>query len=1063
MSQLCSGMSNGKGILMRRVWLACPGVVLVALLVLTLPPSQLRGQEAADPATPHYAAAVQLQNHGSYDLAEQAWTRFLSQFKTDPRAGKATHYLGVCFFQQKKYDQAVATFQNVIQRYPQLEILDATYLYLGVTQYTLAQEGKPELFDTAAETFRTLITQSPQSRYTPDALFYEGECFYLRGKKPQAIQAYGQFVANYTSHKYYADALYALGVAQEEQGQFQDAATTYDAFLQKFPKSPLAVEVGMRRGEAFFAAGQYDEAAKRFAAAAAAPGFAHADHAILRQADALSELKQYADAAALYASMPTKFPQSPHLSRALLAGGKNYYLAGNRAEARKLLEQVLPAGGPSAVEAAHWIAQSLLKEHQPALALAVIDKAIPQLGQAPYAAQLLMDRADSLYDLPERRKESSEAYAAVAAKYPSDRLAPQALYMAGFAALEQRAYDVALKHANAFLAAHAKHELAPDVLHIAAESQLLLGKVAEADQRYAELLEKYPAHEDSQLWTIRRALTLVLTKKPQEAIATLQPLLATIRTPALQAEAQYLIGTSQLELNRAAEAAKSLAASLAADPKWRQADETLLALAMAHHRLDELPKAKAAIDRLIAEFPNSQVLDKAYYRLGEYNYVTGDYPAAATSYQQVIDQWPQSSLFVPALHELGCAQLAQQDAAGAEKTLDRLLKEHPQHPLAARARYTRGMARYQQAKYAPAIEDLQAMLQATPQASEQADARYVLGLCQMGLKQYGAAQATFGQLLDQKPPYSGSDNALYQLAWAEKLSGDDAKAAATFAELAQKHPDSSRAAEALYHVGEAAYKNKDYDKAVEAYYAVIPKAGKSELSEKAGHKLGWTYYHQGDYERARQTFHFQQTTYPEGALAADAAFMQAECLFKQDKYQDALTAFENIKNLSSPEFQALALLHAGQSAGQLKQWDKSLQLLARCVTEFPTSPHVPEALYEQGWAQQNLDKPAEALALYQQVLVKAPNREVAARAQFMIGEIQFSQKNHAEAVSSFFKVVYGYSYPKWQAEAAYEAARCLEVLKKKDQAVKMYRELLEKFPNSDKAAQAKERLEQLGG
>lgn len=1045
---------------MRHVWLAWAGIVL---LVLTIRPMTASGQEAADAATPHYAAAVQLQNHGSYDLAEQAWKRFLQQFGSDSRAGRALHYLGICRFQQKKYEEALTTFQDVIQRYPQLDILDATYLYLGVTQYTLAQSGKPALFDTAAETFQTLLTRAPEGRYAADALFYRGECFYLHGKKQEAIQAYGQFVAKYPNHKFFGDALYGLGVVQEELGQFQEADSSYETFLKKFPKSAIAVEVEMRRGETLFATGRHEEAAKRFAAAAAAPGFVHADFAMLREADVLAHLKQYKDAAARYASLPGKFPQSEHLGRARLAGGRNYYLAGNQAEARKLLEQVLLGGGPNAVEAAHWIAKGLLKEHQPAEALTVLGKVLPQLGEAPYAAQVLMDQADALYDIPARRNESISVYAAVAAKAPQDRLAPQALYMAAFAALEQGSYAEALKHANAFLAVHGKHDLAPDVMHVAAESQLLLGKAVEAGKLYGELIEKYPAHENLPAWTIRRALTLVMAKKHQEAIAMLQPLLASLRVPALQAEAQYLLGTSQLALNQEAEAVKSLEAALAADSRWRQADETLLALAVAYHRLNELPKAKAALERLIAGFPGSLVLDKAYYRLGEYNYLAGDYPAAAAAYRQVIDKWPKSPLLVQSLHELGCAELAQQDAAGAEKTLDRLLKEYSQDPLVARARYTRGMARYQQGKYAPAIEDLQAMLEAAPPASEQADARYVLGLCQMGLKQYAAAEATFRRVLDQKPPYRDLDNALYQLAWAQKLSGDEAKAVTTFAELAQKHPGSSRAAEALYHVGEAAYKNKEYDKAAKAYDAALQKAGKSELGEKAGHKLGWTYFHQADYQRAQQTFQLQQTAYPAGPLAADAAFMQAESLFKQEKYQEALTAFEKLKDLSTPDFQALSLLHAGQAAGQLKEWDKSRQLLAQCVERFPDSSHMPEALYEEGWAQQNLDKLAEALARYQQVLVKAPNREVAARAQFMIGEIQFSQKHHTEAVNSFFKVVYGYSYPKWQAEAAYEAARCLEVLKKQDQAVKMYRELVEKFPTSDKVPQAKQRLEELAG
>ena len=79
----------------------------------------------------------------------------------------------------------------------------------------------------------------------------------------------------------------------------------------------------------------------------------------------------------------------------------------------------------------------------------------------------------------------------------------------------------------------------------------------------------------------------------------------------------------------------------------------------------------------------------------------------------------------------------------------------------------------------------------------------------------------------------------------------------------------------------------------------------------------------------------------------------------------------------------------------------------------------------------------------------------------MIGEIEFEQKKHAEAIKSYYKVIYGYGYPKWQAEAAYEAGRCFEVSGKKPQAVKQYQELVEKYPESDKAPLAKERLKEL--
>jgi len=58
-------------------------------------------------------------------------------------------------------------------------------------------------------------------------------------------------------------------------------------------------------------------------------------------------------------------------------------------------------------------------------------------------------------------------------------------------------------------------------------------------------------------------------------------------------------------------------------------------------------------------------------------------------------------------------------------------------------------------------------------------------------------------------------------------------------------------------------------------------------------------------------------------------------------------------------------------------------------------------------------------------------------------------------------VSYGYSYPKWQAEATDEAARCYENLGKKAEAIKQYQELLNNFPQSERATAARERLKGL--
>lgn len=1014
--------------------------------------------QESDAVGRQYSLAATLQNRGAYDRAADEWNRFIAQHPADPRLDRAFHYRGVCQLKLNKPQDAARSFQTVLQQYPKSELLEPARLYLGMAQYAQGQQGKAEMYDQAAATFGELLARFPQGKSVAQALFYQGECLYQRGKREPAIQRYTELCAKFPQDALAADALYALGVAQQEVNQPAAAEKSLAQFLKRFPENQLASEVLMRRGDALFSLGEYEAAAKDLAEATKKPGFALADYAALRQAAAVAELKRYDEAARLYVAMADRFPRSPHAAEARLAAGKSYFQAGNLAAARSIL--ALAAGDAAgALDAAHWTARILLKEQKPAEALAVAEQAMLGHASGPLVAQLLMDQADALYEMPGRRRDSAARYAAVAAKYPDDALAPQAQYLASLAALDQRDYSLALEQAQGFLKRHPNHDLAPDVTYVAAESGLQLGKAAEAAGLYGQLLKLWPGHADADLWKVRRGLALYLAKDYRGAVAALESIVTGLSAAELRAEAHYVVGSSQLELGQVDEAAASLSASLAAAPRWRLADETLLGLAQAQRQKNQLAAAQATLRKLIAECPQSRALDRAHYRLGEYCYAANDFRGAADEYQQVIKRWPQGALVAHALHGLAWARLGLGDCQAAAQAASTLLEQHAGDPLAARARYARGLARQQLGQLQPAVDDLKAFLAANPTANR-SDARYALALCQVGLKQYADAVTSLEGLLKEDPKYPAADKVLYELAWAEKSRGRPAEAAAAFRRLAEKQPASPLATESLYHAGEYAYQQGDYVAAGKAYHEALQQAAKTPLGEKAAHKLGWAHWRMKDFENARTTFAYQRNTWPAGPLAADAAFLEAECLREQKKYDAALKVYAEVKNPTGKDFAPLALLHAGQAAGQLNRWAESLQWLDRAAEQFPQSPLVPEVIYEQAWAKQNLGQAEEAVRLYQQVIAQT-DREVAAHAQFMIGQVQVHERKHAEAVQSFYKVAYGYSYPQWQADAMYAAGQSLEALKNTAQAVKQYRELVGKFPQSDQAAPARARIKAL--
>jgi len=1024
-----------------------------------------------------YGDAVGYQNGRVFDLAAEEYGKFLAKFPDDPLAPNARHYLGVCQRQLKELEKAIAAFETVITKYPNFKLRQDAYLGLGSCQFNLGRADTKGMYAKAAATFSAMIKEFPTGKYADEAYYLWGESLYSLDQKKGAVAAYSKLAEDFPESKRRPDGLYALGTTREELGKYPDAGKAYDLFLEEFPDHKFATEVRMRKAETIMQAGEVAEAEKRFGEVAAVEGFAMADHAILRQAECASRQDKFAAAGDLYSKIPTDFPQSAYVKDAMTLAARCYYQAERFDQAAKWLDKVIATRGKDVPEAAHWRAQIHLKSKEPDKAAALAAKVLSTAQKSPYLVNLKMDQADALYEIPNRRADSLPLYLKVATDHADSELAPQALYSAAFTALELGEHKDALTHATAFSTKHPDHTLLLDVNYVAAESCVHLNNYADAEKRFRELVTGGGNRPELEQWQLRLGLVLYLQKKRKEVVQMLSPLAASFKSAGNKAHAQFLVGTSQYYLGDYKPAIAALKASLAADPKWAQADETWLNLSRAQRKLNQFEPAKTSVKRMLADFPESKLLDRAHFRLAEYSYASNDYKTAVSEYALVVTKWPKSILVPHALYGKGWAQLRQNDHAGAAQSLTALIDGHDGHRLLPAAHNARAVCRQQTGDFAGGVQDVDEYLKSNPAPDDRADALLVRGLCEAGLKKYADAAATFQSILSDKPDYSSADRVLYELAWALKSQDKDADALKHFTNLTTEHPESPYVAEALFHIGEDQYGKKEYTKAAASYAASKEKAPRGELGEKAAYKLGWSHYLGKAYEAALEAFSDQLSTYPSGKLTADGLFMKAECLFKLENYEEAYPAYIKAQGLpaSSDAIKVLILLHGGQSAGQLEKWKESIELLAKIPDAHPDSAYVPEALYEQGWATQNLDQPDEALKLYEAAAAKSRGA-VGARARFMMGEIYFDKKNFTEAIRQFQRVIFGFGgdraakpVKKWQAKSAYEAGRCSEVQinearkaeqrkKKIADAKKYYSIVVEKFPDASETPAAKKRL-----
>lgn len=1026
-----------------------------------------------------YADAANYQNKLAYELAAEEWTRFLERFEDDPLAAKARHYRGVCLVQLKKYAEAATALEAVISKYPDFELLEETYLNLGWSQYCLGQAGDEKAYAQAAKTFDKLETALPKGKYADQALFFRGESLYALGKKKEAAMAYGKLATGHEKSDLRADALYALGVTLEEIGDWEKAKKSYEMFLKDYAENDLATEVRLRLAESILQSGDPQAAGDLFGEVAAISGFDAADHALMRQAYCQARQGKDVEAATLYEKLVELFPESDNVAEAKMSAARCYYRANKHEQAGKRFDEVLSAGTGDMVEAAHWRCRIHLAQGQAQEALTLADETLAAAGNNPFVPKLRLDKADALYELPKRKSDALQEYLAIAEAYPKQEVVPIALYNAAFAALELEDYKQATELAGQFLASHPEHPLNSDTRYIVAECRIQAQAYEEAETIYRQLVKSAKDHPEIPVWRVRLALVLFLRDKHQEVIELLAPAAKELEHPAHKAEAFYLLGASRFALKEYKAAIESLQASISADDSWRQADQTLLYLARAQRQQKHVPEAIASLEDLLKRFPKSELLDETYYRLGENYYAAERYSEAVDAYDSLLEKFKDSSYGPLALYGKGWAHMKSGDFEPAAAAFATLIEQHADHELSGDALLARGMCYRQAKKYKESIADLNKYVSDDVKSPRTADALYELGLAEALSEQFDKAVKTFNRLLEQQPDYPNADKVRYELAWAYKSLANEKAAARAFATLAEKHADSPLAMEAHFHVGERAYADGDYATAVKAYQQAA-KSGDAALHEKAVYKLGWSHYQLKEYEGALGRFEALLKSHGDGQLASDAWFMKGECLFKQEKFEQALPAYQEAigRDASSDQIAVLRQLHAAQAAGQLGKWEESVALLDPLIANHADSYYLAEAHFERGQAKLKLEQPDEAIKDFRRAAEESRGL-VGIRALFMAGEAEFQQKRYEDAIKDFQRAMFR-SLPEdasdgirnWQAKSGYEAARCSEVQisdaessatrgKYIADAKKFYQYVIQNHAEHELAAEAKKRLSAL--
>lgn len=572
--------------------------------------------------------------------------------------------------------------------------------------------------------------------------------------------------------------------------------------------------------------------------------------------------------------------------------------------------------------------------------------------------------------------------------------------------------------------------------------------------KYKEALETYLAHKKFQnsknrdKADFRTGQVLILTGKPADAIAYLEPLskkelpaelrdinlfylgramieagrtedginvlkpVATDEKSAHRLFAAYYIASSSLKSGNLEQASQFF--KPVSESKSSLAAESLFRLGEIFIKQNKLDEGRQYYTRLIETHPNSEYIPYAAYGILRAAF-------ALQQYDECVKQYEKHSALLSNEVKAEVYYLVgncHYEMSRFDKAIEFYLmipKEFPDSPYAVKARYKSCYALYLLKKYEQVISYAETYIKQNPDIEDIDKLRFLAGDSYLALKNIDKAFAEFSIIVEKFPRSVFFKDSLFKLAWCLFEKKNYAEARKKFIEFAEKFPEHERAPEAIIRSaecsanlagGEPASNKELAEQAVKDYEVFLQKYPQNPAREEVLFQLGIQYVELENADRAIATFQSLVDSFPDGKHSSDAYYWISREHQKKKEYDKTIPVLEKAISVSKEgKFTERSQYQLSAIYYERGDYDKAAEILLPLLAknpefEIPQQTHIWAAGYLREKGRLN-----EAIALYDKFIKKYNKSELVENAHFGIGECYFAQNKLPEAIANYKKSV----------------------------------------------------------
>ncbi len=636
--------------------------IIVGLLFLLSAPSA----DALDDEAELFLVAQKAFDDGFYDVAIRYLNRYLETYP-HARRTQARLLLGQCLFFKAQYLDAFHIFQEQLD---DQEFGDVALFWLGETYF------KTKDYTKAAEQYRLIVKNHPDSYYAPQAMYSLGWTHFEQEKFEASKQDFRDFLQLYPAHALAEDAVFKLGECDYNLNNYKKAVDAFREYVQRYPDSlrhdrayfylgeshyyleefekaedyyrktltlshddKLRLITQVCLGWCYYKLSDYGQALERFSEAqkSAEEKGLPSDDILLGKANVLYEQEIYDDSLTAYDTLLKDFPESPRRAEALLGKANLLYAMEDFEKAiqhyRAILEQW--AGQDShreIVEKAHFgLAWTQLKRGRVDEAIGHFEKIIENSPSKMVKISAFTQIGDAYQDVGEY-DQALAVYDKILKDFPDSLYTDYIQYRQGVALLKMNKIDAATLSFNSLKKNFPQSRYLPDI-------------------KYYLGLAYFKKNE----WTAAR-------QQLEKFIAEISP------ANEFKADALYILASSHFNLrdyDRALHLFRDIAKKY--PHRTKLARDSEISIAKCLYGLGHVKEALKKFKIIAYKYPGTGSEMEVLLWISDYYTKILDYDNAILYYEQILDHFPQTDKKALVRYKLG---LIYQDKASYDEALN---------------------------------------------------------------------------------------------------------------------------------------------------------------------------------------------------------------------------------------------------------------------------------------------------------------------------------------------------------------------------------------------------------